>query len=317
MTSRSTESPLSDTDAAKPTPYTYVLITPARNEAGYIEGTIKSVVGQTVRPARWVIVSDGSTDGTDEIVKRYAAEHDWIELVRMPERKERDFAAKVRAFNAGYDRVKGLRYDIIGSIDADISFEPGLFELLLKKFGEDPQLGLAGAPFAEANVSYDFRFSSVNHVSGACQLFRRACFEDIGGYKPIRGGGIDVIAVLTARMKGWKTRTFTEKTYEHHRKIGTAKNGDLRARFKDGEKDYVLGAHPVWEVFRSLYQTNKRPLIAGGCALLAGYLWAAIRRAERAVSPELMRFRRDDQMDRLKRFITSRGRCRDEKLKQG
>src|ERR1035437_7642174 len=99
----------------------YVLITPARNEAEFIELTIKSVVAQTVRPLRWVIASDGSTDGTDDIVSRYAADHSSIELVRMPARRERHFAGKVHAFNAGYDRMKGLEYDVIGSLDADIS----------------------------------------------------------------------------------------------------------------------------------------------------------------------------------------------------
>src|SRR6266436_8272881 len=102
---------------------TYMLITPARNEAQFIELTIKSVVAQTVRPLKWVIVSDGSTDGTDDIVAKYAAEHDWIELVRMPERRERHFAGKVYAFNAGYAKVKGLDYQIIGSLDADMSFD--------------------------------------------------------------------------------------------------------------------------------------------------------------------------------------------------
>src|SRR5213592_861494 len=98
--------------------YTYVLITPARNEAQFIEQTIRSVIGQTFRPAKWVIVSDGSTDGTDDIVRKYAAEHEWIELVRMPERSERHFAGKVRAFNAGHAKVKDVKYDIIGSLDA-------------------------------------------------------------------------------------------------------------------------------------------------------------------------------------------------------
>ena len=100
--------------------YTYVLITPARNEESFIELTIKSVIGQTVLPLRWVIVSDGSTDRTDEIVKRYAGEYSWIELVRMPERTERHFAGKVHAFNKGYERLQGFRHDIVGSIDADI-----------------------------------------------------------------------------------------------------------------------------------------------------------------------------------------------------
>ncbi len=195
----------------------YVLVSPARNEAQFIELTIKSVIAQTVLPLKWVIVSDGSTDGTDEIVKKYASENPWIELVRMPERRERDFAGKVHAFNAGYARLKGLDYDVIGSLDADISFDEGYFSFLLQKLVADPKLGLVGTPFKDGpNSIYDYRFVSIEHVSGACQLFRRECFEQVGGYVPVKGGCIDHIAVITARMKGWKTRTFTDKVCLHH-----------------------------------------------------------------------------------------------------
>ena len=284
-------------------PNAYVLITPARNEAAFIELTLKSVIAQTVRPLRWVIVSDGSTDGTDEIVKKYTTENSWIELLRTPERKERHFAGKVYAFNTGYERLKGLEYSFIGSLDGDMSFDEGYFEFLLSKLAQNPGLGLVGTPFKEGNVSYDFRFVSIEHVSGACQLFRRECFEAIGGYMPVKGGGIDLIAVLTARMKGWQTRTFTEKTSFHHRNMGSAKHGLLATKFKDGEKDYVLGGHPAWEIFRWIYQMSKRPYVAGGCALLAGYIWAMLRRANRSVSPELMAFRRREQMARLRRFF--------------
>src|SRR5271166_3066755 len=126
---------------------TYVLITPARNESQFIELTIKSVVSQTVRPIKWVIVSDGSTDGTDDIVKKYAADHPWIELVRMPERRERHFAGKVHAFNAGYAKVRDLDYDVIGNLDADITFDEGYFDFLLREFAASPRLGVAGTPF--------------------------------------------------------------------------------------------------------------------------------------------------------------------------
>src|SRR5271157_1447434 len=112
---------------------TYALITAARDEAEFIELTIKSVVSQTVKPLKWVIVSDGSTDGTDDLVRTYTARHDWIELLRMPERTERHFAGKVYAFNAGYAKVKNLGYDIIGCLDADISFDAGYFSFLLTK----------------------------------------------------------------------------------------------------------------------------------------------------------------------------------------
>jgi len=285
---------------------TYVLITPARNEAEFIELTIKSVVAQTLRPIKWVIVSDGSTDGTDDIVRKYAAEHSWIELVRAPERDERHFAGKVSAFNLGYAKMKALEYDAIGSLDGDISFDEQYFSFLLRKLAEDATLGLVGTPFKEgSDAVYDYRFVSIEHVSGACQLFRRECFEQIGGYLPARGGGVDHIAVITARMKGWKTRTFVEKVSRHHREMGRAQHGKLAARFRTGALDYALGGHPVWEFFRTLYQMTKSPLLTGGLALGAGYLWGLVRRAERPVSPELVAFRRREQMRRLRIFLTA------------
>ena len=173
---------------------TYVLITPARNEERFIEQTIQSVIAQTILPKKWVIVSDGSTDGTDEIVKKYLPDHPWMELVRMPERQERHFAAKVQSFNAGYHRVKNQEFDVVGNLDADITFGPEYFANLLAKLDGDPKLGVVGTPFVEGTMSYNFKFSSVEHVSGACQLFRRECFEQIGGYAQVKGGGIDWIA---------------------------------------------------------------------------------------------------------------------------
>jgi biofilm PGA synthesis N-glycosyltransferase PgaC len=281
----------------------YVLITPARNEAQFIELTIKSVVAQTVQPVKWVIVSDGSTDGTDEIVNKYAADHPWIELVRMPERQERHFAGKVHAFNAGYARVRDLHYSVIGSMDGDISFDEDYFSFLLGKLAGDSALGLVGTPFKDVTM-YDYRFVSIEHVSGACQLFRRECFEEIGGYTPVKSGGIDHIAVITARMKGWKTRTFTEKVCLHHRKMGSAQRGELRAKFEVGKKDYALGSHPVWQVFRTAYQMTKKPYVIGGLMLIAGYAASSMRRAERPVSHEFVEFRRREQMERLKKFLT-------------
>ncbi len=282
---------------------TYVLITPAHNEADYIELTIKSVIVQTMPPTKWIIVSDGSTDGTDDIVKKYLPNYPWIELIRTPERKERHFAGKVMAFNAGYKRIKSLSFDIIGNLDAYLSFEKDYFEFLLTKFVQDTNLGVAGTPFLEDGKHYDFRFASTDHVSGACQLFRKACFEEIGGYIPIKGGGIDWVAVTTARMKGWKTQTFIEKTCTHHRKIGTGDSSKLMAAFKYGQKNYYLGGHPLWHLSRSIFQMKNKPYIIGGLLLLWGYLWASIKRMERPVSPELMKFYRAEQMQRLKNIF--------------
>jgi glycosyltransferase involved in cell wall biosynthesis len=282
----------------------YVLITPARNEADYIELTLKSVISQTVKPLKWVIVSDGSTDATDEVVAKYAATNPWIELLRMPERKERHFAGKVGAFDAGFARVKDLEFDLVGNLDADISFDEEFFSFLVNKFAENPRLGLGGAAFTEGEQRYDYRFTNIEHVSGQCQIFRRQCFEEIGGYVPQKGGGIDVVVVLKSRMKGWETRTFQEKTFVHHRLMGTAKYGAVMVKFKDGEKDYVLGTHPLWELFRVAYQIRNRPYFIGACAMFVSYFGCMIRRRERSVSKEVMQFRRREQMARLRKFLS-------------
>jgi glycosyltransferase involved in cell wall biosynthesis len=295
----------------------YVLITPARNEAESIELTIKSVVMQTVRPIKWIIVSDGSTDGTDEIVRKYAADQPWIELLRTRERRERHFAGKVQAFNVGYARVQGLDYDAVGNLDADVSFDPGYFSYLLGKLAEDRALGLVGTPFKEGtNPTYDYRFVSIEHVSGACQLFRRECFEQIGGYVPVKGGCIDHIAVISARMKGWKTRTFTDMVVQHHRQMGTAGQGLILTRLKNGQKDYIIGNHPVWELFRAVYQATRKPYVVGSLMLVSGYFWSLIRRVDRPVSDELVAFVRREQMLRLRRILTGKRNASNEGLQR-
>jgi hypothetical protein len=286
----------------------YVLVTPARNERRLIEGTIRSVIAQTHLPSRWVIVSDGSTDGTDEIVARYAGEHAFIELLRMPEHRERNFAAKAVCFNSGFDHLRESDFDLIANLDADVTFGPDYFEFLVGRFAEIPRLGVAGTPFVEdasrpQSHSYSHRFADLEHVSGTCQMFRRQCLEEVGGYVPIKGGGIDWIAVTTARMKGWQTRTFLERTCLHHRKMGTASRTPLRARFQHGQEDYYVGKHPLWQLMRGLFQMKSKPLVLGGLSLILGYFWAMAKRVPRQVSEELIAFHRAEEMARVRKIL--------------
>jgi hypothetical protein len=284
----------------------YVLVTPARNEAAFIEKTIESVIHQTALPVKWVIVNDGSTDSTAEIVTRYLAKNSWIELVQMPQRRDRSFAAKVGAFNAGYEKVCGLQYEIIGNLDADISFDKDHLEFLARKFAEDPTLGVAGTVFREEGYNSETdSFEGRKHVSGQCQLFRRQCWEEIGGYIPHRAGGIDWMAVTTARMMGWKTESFRERSFFHYRHLGTAERSVLASSFSYGEKDYYLGGHPIWELFRCAYRATKPPYILDGLALWLGYCWAFLCRTPRPVSRELMAFHRKEQMTKLKAILGS------------
>jgi glycosyltransferase involved in cell wall biosynthesis len=284
----------------------YILITPARNEERFIETVIQSVINQTVLPTKWIIVNDGSTDGTADIVSPYLRKHKWIELVNLSLHRDRSFAAKVYAFDAGFKRVKNLEYEIIGNLDSDLSFEPDYLEFLINKFENDPSLGVAGTIFHEEGYSSATdSFEGQNHVAGGCQLFRRRCFEEIGGYIPNKAGGIDWIAVTTARMKGWKTRSFREKFFFHYRSLGTAERSLLLSNFSYGEKDYYLGGHPLWEIFRVAYRITKKPYLLGGAALLLGYVSAFLRGTERPVSDELMRFHRKEQLKKLKTILRS------------
>lgn len=286
----------------------YALITPARNEGDYIELTLQSMIAQTYLPLKWVIVNDGSTDGTEEIARKYADQYPWIELLNMPKRTERHFAGKVHAFKAGYERIQGSAVDIVGNLDADVSFEPDHFEFLISRMSENPELGVAGSPFREGDFQYDYRYSNIENVWGGCQLFRRECYDAIGGYIPLKGGCIDHVAVLSARLHGWRTRTFTEKVCVHHRRMGTAMQGALKAKFKLGVKDYTVGNHPLWQLARTIYQFKNRPLVIGGLAMGAGYAWSFARRAPVPLSQDLVAFVRREQINRLKKLFQGTSR---------
>ena len=285
----------------------YVLITSARNELSFFAKTLDSVTAQTQLPERWVIVDDGSTDGTAELAARYAEKCPWIVLIRNPRREGRNFASKANNVNGALMQMQDLDFDVLGNLDADTSFEPDYMQFLMHKFAADPKLGVAGTPFTQEG-GYDSTrdsFEGENYVAGPVQLFRRECWKDIGGYIANPAGGVDWIAAMTARMKRWGVRSFPEKRYHHHRSMGTAERGEVKALFSYGEKDYYLGNSPLWELFRCVFRLAKKPYVAGGLALGAGFTWAAIRRVKRPVSDELVRFHRADQMTKLKNIFRS------------
>lgn len=280
----------------------YVLVTAARNEEEHIERTIKSVLDQTIRPLKYVIVSDGSTDRTDDIAKRYAAEHDFIEYIRLEQKAERDFACQVYGQHAGADRLRDYDYDFIGMLDGDISFEPDYYERILAEFDRDPQLGLAGGRLLDLRggewvpqtVSIDWA------VSGPVQMFRRKCFEDIGGYIPLEKGGQDGIAEVMTRMHGWKVRTFPDIIVHHYRITGACCGSALGRQFQFGIKEYSYGAHPLFEIAKCFSRFFKeKPYVSGAFVRLCGYFWAFLRREQQKVPGDVIRFLRREQIQRL------------------
>lgn len=278
----------------------YVLITAAHNEETYIENTIRSVLAQSVRPLRWTIVSDASTDRTDEIVKMYASENAFIELVRLDGSHRNNFAAKVQAIRTGYEYLGNLQYGFIGILDADISLQPFYYRELLDEFSEDPRLGLTGGFIYEdrGGVFRGRRSNRTWSVAGAVQLFRRECYEAIGGICPLRYGGEDWCAEVSARMKGWTVRASRELKAFHHRATGTADNL-LYHWFRQGKMDFSLGCLPTFEVVKCVVRLAEKPIVFGALARLAGFAWSYCVRADRPVPEEFVQFLRNEQKRRL------------------
>lgn len=282
----------------------YVLITPARNEEEFIEKTIKSVIAQTILPKKWIIVSDGSTDRTDEIVSKYLPNYNFIELVKKKSDEIRNFGSKAKAISIAYNKLKELDFGFIGNLDADVSFDEKYYESILLEFDANPKLGIAGG------LRYDLlngKFSKLNcapdSVGGPFQLFRRECYEEIDGYRPSKFGGIDAIAEVSARMKGWEVKMFPQHKILHYRPTGTAIKSVMRQRFRAGQRNYSVGYHPLFQLMR-LYKTALvKPYFIGSLVIFCGYLWGAMTESQRPVSKEFIRFLRLEQLNKMKSFI--------------
>jgi poly-beta-1,6-N-acetyl-D-glucosamine synthase len=280
----------------------YVLVTAAYNEDSYIERAMRSIISQTIRPAKWIIVSDGSTDETDGIVEQYVKKNSFIRLYRISEDHPRNFAAQVNAINCGLSQLRHTDYSFVGNLDADITLEPEYFALLLEKFRLDPRLGIGGGTVCERCSDGEFRPRRVNSstsVPHACQLFRRDCLESIGGsYLPLRHGGPDTHAEILARMKGWRVGSFADLKVFHHRPTNSAE-GTLRGAFRQGKMDYSLGALPVFEIFKLLRRAWVKPYLIGSMTRCAGFIHSYCLREERAVSNDFVIYLRQEQKQRI------------------
>jgi len=284
----------------------YVLVTAAYNEGQFIENTVQSVVGQTWRPAEWNIVSDASSDKTDEIVEKYAARYDFIRLVRIAEDHPRNFAAQVSAINTGIRQMKDRDFEYFGNLDADITLPADYFSLLLQKFIDNPRLGLGGGFIYERSADGQFRSrkrNSARSVAHACQFFRRACFDAVGGcYFPLPHGAPDVYAEVVARMNDWDVMSFPDLPVHHHRFTGSADHY-LRNCFRQGRADYSLGTLPWFELARLARRSLDKPYVIGSLARLAGFGYSYCIRQNRPVPTAFLRYIRKEQAQRLTRLV--------------
>ncbi|NLG38417.1 MAG: glycosyltransferase family 2 protein [Fibrobacter sp.] len=276
--------------------FEYVLMTAARNEEAFIGRTIESVISQSILPKCWVIVSDNSTDRTDEIIETYIPKNEFIILIKKNGDKQRNFGSQVRAINIAYQYIleNNIKYNFIGNLDADVSFEPNYFELIYNKFKEDPELGLAGGTIFEKQreIFVPRRYNSTASVAHAVHLFRKKCFDSINGYTPLRYGGSDTHAEFMARMNGWKVKSFPEIQVNHYKPTNSAER-KLKGAFRQGKMDYSLGCHPVYQVARSISRIRTRPFFLYSLVRIAGFLSCYLLFERRTVTMDFIRYIRE------------------------
>jgi len=278
----------------------YVVVTPVRDEEMYIEHTLRSVVSQTTRPVEWVIVNDGSTDKTGEIIDRYVGAHPWIKVVTRKNRGFREAGGGViEAFYNGYGEITTPGWEYVVKLDGDLSFGPGYFEDCFRRFIEDPRLGISGGSIYNLENGVPVLEPCPEfHVRGATKIYRRECWEQIGGLKVLTGW--DTIDELKANMVGWNTKTFQELRLIQHKTTGSA-DGVWKNYVKNGLANYITGYHPAFMMLKCLKRLAERPRGIVSAGLLWGFLKGYLNNVPQVDDKELIRYLREQQIHRIMR----------------
>jgi poly-beta-1,6-N-acetyl-D-glucosamine synthase len=279
----------------------YVVISPVRDEAAYLQRTIDALVAQTVRPAMWVIVDDGSRDATPDIAAAAAALHDWIRVVRRPDRGVRKVGGGViEAFYDGLTQVDLSSMDFICKFDGDLEFAPQYFERLFAHFAANPRLGTAsGKCWLVTDDGLELERTNDEFSLGAAKTWRRACFEQIGGLvREVMWDGIDC---HRCRQFGWQAASFHDEVLRifHLRRMGSSFRSIYRGRLRWGYGQYFMGTHPLYALAIAAYRTLERPWLVGGLLIFAGYANAWWRRAPRYADEAFRRHLRAWQLRKL------------------
>lgn len=279
-----------------------VIISPCRDEEKYIELVFTSVVNQTRLPDRWIIVNDGSTDATPEILARLTADYPWIEVVnRQPHGPRQLGPGVVAAFNAGLAHLGDDPYDVIAKLDCDLEFEPDCFAKIMAIFA-DPQVGIASATIY---IKMDDKIVPVRHadyhIPGAAKFYRRACFQQIGGLQSISGW--DILDETDARRLGWRTYSDPHLAIISPRPEGAATGGFwsiLKGRIHWGRCAYAIGTHPLFALARGFFRMSERPWILGGIMFLWGFFSGKFQSGlQRTTNLDVIKYLRQEQLYRL------------------
>lgn len=284
----------------------YAVISPVKDEADYIEMTISSMLAQTILPVVWIIVNDGSHDNTQAIVEKYTQENPWIKLVNRQDMGIRKRGkGVVEAFYTGYKTLTGP-YDFIVKMDGDVTFGQNYFEAILKRFAADPRLGIAGGGLYEKTNGHTFVLNTVReHVRGCTKIYRRTCFEEIGGL--VSAMGWDGIDEWQALSKNWKVQSFLEEKIYHLRLTGKA-TGFLKSNIEQGSGAYCMGYHPLFIIARGIRRITDPPFLLSGAAMIGGYFSAWLQHKELLADPSVIRYVRKAQLSILTDMVTGKQR---------
>lgn len=267
----------------------YVIITPAKNESRYIEQTIKSILSQYLLPQEWVIVDDGSTDNTSDIVKKYSNEYSWVKLVKMNTSNEERLGGEkvVRAFNYGKKNLTSKDYQLITKLDADLILPPTYFQRMAEEFTKDVKLGLCGGYCVNIIDGKKIVEKSDNyHVRGAFKTYNRTCFEEIGGFMEIwNWDGIDE---MMAMYKGWNCKTVDIEVI-HNRPTSSAYDWKKQS-FRSGIDSYQAGNNFILLILRATAKIKNKPYVLHGVIYIFGYLYSLFTRKEKYVNKEVARY---------------------------
>lgn len=274
----------------------YAIITPAHNEAEFLPKTIKGIVGQKVRPLKWIVVDDRSNDDTWQILQETAQLHDWIVPVRIQGDEQRRVGANVvHVFNQGLEYLED-EVDFLVKMDADVILPDNYFAVIISNFAESQRLGMvSGKTYVRKDEDWILERIPDTHVSGACKAYRWECFSEMGGLLPLLGW--DILDGAKARSLGWQTRSLRDLPLYHLRASGSAR-GMLRARIRTGRAMYTIRAHPLFVLGKSLFRAMEKPYLSG-LLIPLGYIGSFFNRPPRLEDEDLARFLRGEQLGRL------------------
>jgi poly-beta-1,6-N-acetyl-D-glucosamine synthase len=276
----------------------YVVVTPVRDEECFIEKTILSMLAQTIQPDEWIIVNDGSTDNTGIIIDRYAKQHSWIKALHRTNRGYRKAGGGVvKTFYHGHHALTSVEWDFLSKLDGDLSFDPDYFEKCLKYFFAEPALGIGGGViYHNIGGSLVLEKNPWFHVRGATKIYRKACWEALGGL--IEAPGWDTVDEVKANMLGWTTRSFPDLKLIQHKYTGSA-DGVWGGQVKNGRADYIAGYHPLFMAVKCMKRIFQKPYLLGAIGIFYGFVSGYLKGVQQVQDSKLIRYLRNQQINRL------------------